>query len=310
VREAFCPTRSAFRQAVTGGLPGTGVAALVCVRILRHLIPAIGAALFCASIVIVARELERVGFAGLTGALRAMPIGALGAAVALTIVNYAILTMQDQLAVSYAAVAVPRRQVALASFIAYAVSNSVGFAMLSGTTARYRFYSRWNLTPGDLSRIVLFYSVSFWIGLAIVAGTSLIFSAPSSLGHVLPSAASGAIGGALLSVVGTYAALCVRGGTVRVWRLTLRLPSPALMTAQTVVSVVDWLLAGAVLYVLLPPASRPGFLPFAGLFAAAQLVGLASHVPGGVGVFDGLMVLLLKNQVASVALLPALVAID
>lgn len=254
-----------------------------------------------------ARELERVGFAELSRALRALPVAALGMAIALTIVNYAILALQEQLAVSYAAVAIPRRQVALASFIAYAVSNSVGFAMLSGTTARYRFYSRWNVGPADLSRIVLFYSVSFWIGLAIVAGTSLAF-APSSSLAVLPPAVSVAVGTATLSAVGAYVVLCVRGGTARLWRLSLPLPSASLMTAQAIVSLADWLLAGSAFYVLLPAASRPGFLPFAGGFAAAQLVALASHVPGGVGVFDGLMVLLLRNSVSVVDVAPALIA--
>jgi uncharacterized membrane protein YbhN (UPF0104 family) len=37
------------------------------------------------------------------------------------------------------------------------------------------------------------------------------------------------------------------------------------------------------------------------------LIGLTSHVPGGVGVFEGLMVLLLKPFIASTALLPALI---
>jgi phosphatidylglycerol lysyltransferase len=277
-------------------------------RIWRRLAPAVGVALFCTSVALLARELERVGFSELTSALRALPVSALGVAVALTIVNYAILTMQDQLAVSYARVEVPRGQVALASFIAYAVSNSVGFAMLSGTTARYRFYSRWSIGPGDLSRIVLFYSVSFWIGLAVVAGTSLTLAPPPGLGAVFPPAASIAGGIVVLSVIGAYAALCIRGGTARVWRLSLPLPSPSLMAAQTIVSVVDWLLAGAVLYALLPAASRPGFLPFAGSFAAAQLVGLASHVPGGVGVFDGLMVLLLRDHVGVLDMVPALIA--
>ena len=55
-------------------------------------------------------------------------------------------------------------------------------------------------------------------------------------------------------------------------------------------------------------ASRPAFLPFAGAFAAAQLTGLASHVPGGLGVFDGLMVLFLRNRVPIAALATALVA--
>ena len=68
----------------------------------------------------------------------------------------------------------------------------------------------------------------------------------------------------------------------------------------------DWALAAAVLYVLLPKSDL-SFLGLLGAFLAAQLLGLASHVPGGVGVFEGLMVILLKPFLSSAQLLPALV---
>ncbi len=58
---------------------------------------------------------------------------------------------------------------------------------------------------------------------------------------------------------------------------------------------------------LLPPGHVP-FLALLGAFLASQLLGLASHVPGGMGVFEGLMVLLLKPFVPSTNLLPALIA--
>src|SRR5262249_6263394 len=97
----------------------------------------------------------------------------------------------------------------------------------------------------------------------------------------------------------------VRTRPVRFGKYELPLPSTRLAAAQLVVSVVDWALAGAVLYVLLP--SGPSFLTVLGAFLAAQLLGLASHIPGGVGVFEGLMVILLKPFLTSGQLLPALV---
>ena len=86
----------------------------------------------------------------------------------------------------------------------------------------------------------------------------------------------------------------------------LPLPSPRIAVAQLLLSVVDWSLAGAVLYVLLP-SNTLSFLPFLEIFLIAILLGMISHVPGGVGVFEGLMVLLLKPYLPSTALLPALV---
>ena len=53
--------------------------------------------------------------------------------------------------------------------------------------------------------------------------------------------------------------------------------------------------------------ARVPFLAFLGAFLAAILLGMASHVPGGLGVFEGLMVLLLKPYLRRPMLLPALV---
>lgn len=275
----------------------------------RRLAPAIGTLLFGASLAFLARELEQLGPARLSHALRAVPSHALTLALILTIVNYALLTLQDQLAVTYAGATVPRGQVAFASFIAYAVSNSVGFALLSGTSARYRFYARWGVGPGQLSRIVLFYSVSFWVGLGLVAGGSLLLAPPAGLDAVLPAAGLRAAGAVILLVIGVYIGGCLSGQrAVRFARWTVPVPTPALMAAQVCVSVCDWLLAAGVLFVLLPPAARPAFLPFAGAFAAAQFAGLASHVPGGLGVFDSLIVVFLRDHVGVADLASALVA--
>ena len=65
-------------------------------------------------------------------------------------------------------------------------------------------------------------------------------------------------------------------------------------------------LAAGVLYVLLAPSDRIPFAAFLALFCAAQIAGLVSHVPGGLGVFDAIMLAGLSrlgdgNAVASIA---------
>src|SRR6478609_321993 len=174
----------------------------------RRLAPAAGAVLFCASIAVLVRELEQLGFAQLTFALRSISTNTLLGALLLTALNYAVLTLQDQLAVTYAGVRVARGQVALASFIAYAVSNSIGFAMLSGASARYRFYSRWGVGAADLSRIVLFYSVGFWIGLGLVAGVSLAVAPLPAIDAVMPMPVASALGVLIVAVAATFMAFC------------------------------------------------------------------------------------------------------
>ena len=87
--------------------------------------------------------------------------------------NYAVLTGYDFLAFMYIGRHPPWRRVVMTSFLAYAISNNVGFAMLSGASVRYRFYTRWGITAEELSRIVFSYVVTFWLGLLLIGGLSL-----------------------------------------------------------------------------------------------------------------------------------------
>ena len=164
--------------------------------------------------------------------------------------------------------------------------------MLSGASVRYRFYTRWGLSGEELSRIVFSYSVTFWLGLLALGGVSLAAQ---------PGArrAAGIAGGrADRLAAARRACVAYRGGAAgragpRVGPTAFRCRGEHRVSRSWCSRSVDWALAGAVLYVLLPAGSVP-FLAFLGAFLAAILVGMASHVPGGLGVFDGLLVVLLK----------------
>lgn len=273
----------------------------------RYATALIGAALAGAALWVLGRELDRAGFAALRISLSAMPLAAVAAAAGITALNYLVLTWHDQLAFRYAGVRLAPRRIALASFVGYAISNNVGFALLSGTSARYRFYSRWGLTTADLSRIVLFYSTTFWLGLLAVGGASLVFSEPQGLSALLPRGVALLVGVSALALLAAYAVLClVKPGPIQAGRTSIVLPGRRMMAMQIGLSTLDWLLAAGPLYVLLP-SPRPPFLVVAGAFAAAQMAGLVSHVPGGLGVFEGLMVLFLAPAVSADRVVPALV---
>jgi phosphatidylglycerol lysyltransferase len=276
---------------------------------LRSALPAvIGLVLFVVALEVLRTELRAVTWPELTRDIFSTPARHLGLALVFTILNYAVLMAYDFLALAYIGKRLPRARIALTSFLAYAIANNVGWAMLSGASVRYRFYTRWGITAEDLARIVFSYSVTFWIGLLLLGGLSLAASPLPAALDISVRSVIVPIGWLLMaSSVGYVAATFVRREPLRLRRLELPLPPPRLAAKQLLVSIVDWTLAGAVLYVLLPPSDLT-FLGLLGAFLAAQLLGLASHVPGGVGVFEGLMVLLLRPFLASGELLPALVA--
>src|SRR2546430_10694212 len=69
----------------------------------------------------------------------------------------------------------------------------------------------------------------------------------------------------------------------------------------------DLSLSSAVLWWLLPPPTHIGFVTFLGVYAAAVIAGIVSHVPGGVGVFEAVMLFALPDVPAD-ALLGSLLA--
>jgi phosphatidylglycerol lysyltransferase len=267
----------------------------------------VGLALFSVALAVLRSELRTVRWHELTGGILHTPPWQLGSAAVLTVLNYGALTGYDLIAFAYIGKRLDRGRIVLASFVAYAIANNVGFAMVSGASVRYRFYTRWGVTAEDLSRIIFSYSITFWLGLLTLGGLSLVLS-PLPRARDMPAHQLVAPLGWLLVLTSLAYVLVtvVRRQPIRIGSFVLPLPSTRIALAQLAMSAVEWGLAGAVLYVLLPPSGLtfPGLL---GAFFAAQLVGLASHVPGGVGVFEGLMVLLLKPFLSSVELLPALV---
>lgn len=263
--------------------------------------------LFVASLVVMRRELRAVTWPELRADVFDVPPGRLLLALALTAANYGVIAGFDVLAFSYIGRAVSRLRILTAGLIAVGVSNNVGFGVLSGGSVRYRFFTRWGVGAEDLALVVLFNATTFVLGLVTLTGLALVVTPLPSV-YGLGTGWTTIAGWLLLSVgFGYVAVLSRRRHAVRLWRVRLPMPGPKLAAAQVALSAFDWLLAVLVLYVLLPTDVLPLTRLF-GAFLSAQLLGQASHVPAGLGVFESLLLVLLKPYVEPAALLPRLVA--
>ncbi|MGH9373531.1 MAG: lysylphosphatidylglycerol synthase transmembrane domain-containing protein [Vicinamibacterales bacterium] len=154
----------------------------------------IGLALFFVALEVLRIELRSVSWPKLTNDVLGVPRTHLAVAVLLTILNYAVLTGYDLVAFVYISKALPRARVMLTSFLAYAIANNIGLAMLSGASVRYRFYTRWGVTAEELSRIIFSYSVTFWLGLFALGGLSLAVTRLPASGP-LPAGEIGTLAG-------------------------------------------------------------------------------------------------------------------
>ena len=278
--------------------------------LLRFLPALVALGLATAAFVVMKRELRHHSFRELRETVRGLPGIQVAQASLLTALSYLVLTGYDALALTALKIKLPYRRTMLASFLGYVFSNNVGLSVLGGGAARWRVYRGFGLSTLDVAKVVAFCAVSFWLGLLALAGAVLCFApdlVAAPIGVPLPLAR--AAGVLLIAISSSYVLLCRwRREPLRWRRFELELPTARVAAAQIVVSLVDWTVAAAVLYVLLPVETRPPFLPFLGTFLAAQIVALASHVPGGIGVFELLMTTLLQPSQKAGVVLGALVA--
>jgi phosphatidylglycerol lysyltransferase len=226
-----------------------------------------------------------------------------------TLAGYGCLTLYDALAVRFAGADVPYPRVALISFMGYAIGHNVGLNTLSGGAIRYRAYSALGLGAKQIATIIAFGSVTFLLGAGLLLGLSLLTQAgmSGSVLHVHSSLAMLA-GGILLAAVTAYLWLvCTRHEPLRYGRIVIPVPKPRIAFAQVAVACADLLCAASVLYVLLPQQAAISFGAFAGIYLIAIAAGVISNVPGGIGVFEAVLLLLLQS-VPKGSLLGALVA--
>ena len=294
---------------------GAGLFATIRRRI-EPLTPFFGLAIFAVALWVLRRELTAVSWEEVRGALEAIPALRILGALGLTALSFAILTGHDRLALRYAGVALSRGRSAFGSFVGYAFSQSLGFPVFTGGAIRYRIYGSWGVAASDVWRIVGFCALGFWVGFLMLTGLLLVIAPPAAgIESLLPGGAEGLAPAArilgLLLLVPLVAYLVLgrlRSEPIELGGVRVDLPRPGLALRQMGLGLIDWTVAGTVLFVLLPEGHGLALTHFLLLYAIAQTAGVVSHVPGGLGVFELVLVLFLPAELGEGAILASLLA--
>lgn len=278
-------------------------------RLKRFGPPAAAALVFALTLIAIDRLLGHLNYHIVMADLRALPVSALALAIVFTAGSFLCLTGYDWSAIRYIGKRLPYHRIALGSFAGYAISNTIGFSLLSGPSVRYRIYAAAGLDVVDVARVAVVSGLAFHVGISAVAGFALALR-PDAIAAVVSSPAPvlRALGLAmLLGVAAMVAFVFVRRRPLRLWRWSLELPSGPLVIGQLALSVLEIASAGSVLFILLPSSDIPWFA-FITFYCLAIVAGVISHVPGGFGVFEGVMLFLLAGTIPAETLTAALVA--
>ena len=259
---------------------------------MRLLGPAISLAVFSVALFVLSRELSELSLASLWTEMRAIPASRIALAMLSTVMSYSVLTGCDAAALKYLGKRLPFRVYGRTSFMAYAIGHNVGLGALTGGSVRYRMYSENGLSVTEVARLAVFVSVTFAIGAAGILGVALIAMPADTralLGVPLPLLTG--IGIFLVAVPIAYVAAAMvwrRPIGFRGWRFVL--PTRRLAVRQVVLCTADLLFASGTLYVLLAPNAGIGYISFLGIYLLALAAGLISTVPGGIGVFEAILI--------------------
>ena len=251
--------------------------------------------LFTVAIVVLYNVINDLDANEVRAAFSRASAGQIGAALGFTALSYIMLTGYDVVALkAVTVVAVPYRIAALASFTSYAISFTLGFPVITAATVRYWIYSSIGLGARAIASLTLIAGITFWLGMAVVLGTVMIAAPAASATFTrLPVTMNMLVGGGLLAGVLTYLLVVKRGRRrLRVQGWSLRLPGLNITLRQMALGAMDVIAGAAVLYVLLPAGTNLSFTTMLAAYVLACFLGIASHAPGGIGVFEATMLAL------------------
>jgi len=220
-------------------------------------------------------------------------------AVALVIVSYLTYGCYDLIGRAYCGHKLAKRQVMLVSFICYAFNLTLS-TWVGGVAMRYRLYSRLGLDSATITRIFSLSIATNWLGYILLAG--IVFSAgmvPIPGGWFIGETTLRIIGVVLLAVVAIFLWACAfskrRKWNIR--RQTLQLPSLRMALFQFAVSSANWLVMGAIIWLLL--ARQVDYPIVLGVLLISSIAGVIIHIPAGIGVLEAVFLALLSGQHAS-----------
>ncbi|KQX19504.1 MULTISPECIES: bifunctional lysylphosphatidylglycerol flippase/synthetase MprF [unclassified Sphingomonas] len=238
------------------------------------------------------RLTETLGPRDIASAFSAIEPRQIAIAIACTVASYVALTFYDVFALRVIGRPLPWRTAALASFTSYTISHNLGLSPITGGSARYRVYTGAGLSGGDVARIVAIASATFWMGVLTITGLALAFH-PGNLslaGLSLGGTVTRTVGGAILLGTAGFVLACALGPrSIGLFGWTVPLPSAGAALGQIAIAGIDFAAAAAALFILIPGAD-PALLPtFLLAYSFGIIAALVSHVPGGIGVFEAVV---------------------
>ena len=278
--------------------------------VLNKIVSWLGLFFFLLAAYMIYRQLSKYSMEELKSTILNIPCDHLVYALIASFIGYVALSTYDYLALKYIKKKLASWKWILTGFVGFSVSNNAGHAIVSGGAVRYRFYSRWGISPGDIVKMVTFSGFTYLVACFFLIIIGYVLTPEHAFGGNDSTKMSTFIT-MLLSVVGLciylWASVYYKKSLV-IKGVSFKMPKLALALKQIFIGSLDIVMASLVLYSVLISFVEIDFFTFMGAFIIAQVLGVYSQVPGGLGVFELVFSNILPGQDNQAILFGALVA--
>lgn len=278
-------------------------------KFLKILIAPLGIIIFVVAIMLLSNEMKNYSYQQILDTLKAIPSFKICTALVLALLYYLILGGYDVIAFKYINVPLKFKNVLFTCFISNALGNNTGYSMLFGGSIRYRLYSLYNVSMINVTKVLFFSSATIWFGLLIIGGVVFTFFPVNFSDNKFFFESSVPLGILFLIIVCLYTLLSFfKSKPIKIFnKFTITFPDIKITLWQMLLATADWVIASCTLFVLLPQGEI-SYITLLQIFLVAQMLGILSQVPGGMGVFETAIVMMLPQATESSYVMGALLA--
>lgn len=265
-------------------------------------------AFFCLAGWLAWRQAKTVDWPEVLATLRDYRASTLMLAFGLAAASYLLYGCFDILSRRYVGARVSNRRTVLIGAVSYAFNLNIG-SIVGGAGFRLRLYSRLGVEQGKIAAMIAFSIATNWIGYLLVAGSVFALGGVEfPEGWKAGDGAMRGIGAVMVAVSLAYVALC-RYSPRRELSFrgrTFLLPSAGMALRQLLLGASNWLVIAAVVFVLI--GHQASYATALAVVCVASIAGALAHIPGGLGVIEGVFVAMLGWSMGTGAVLAAVLA--
>jgi phosphatidylglycerol lysyltransferase len=238
-------------------------------------------------------QLAQISFSAFLAALFATPAPAVAASIVLTLASYLCLSGTEWLSLHAWGRRLGYWQAAQVAVPSYALTNSAGFSPATGTVIRVQLYRPHGLTAAQSAQVAMLAGAAVTLSGIVAGGAMMLLHSRFFAGALhVPQALIVVVALALMAPAALWFCAYTRWAPRWLGGAPTRHLTPASRAVGLAAGLGDWLFSCAALFVLLPQPQWEVFPGFFWAYIAGSVLSAATGVPGGVGVFEAIMLLL------------------